>query len=77
MNDRIPGATYDNPIWFRDKWRLYLNDTYPEDWRVTWFYIHDDYDGAPDGNDSRYGYAATEADCKQEIHDRFYSGDGK
>ena len=72
MNDRIPGTTYDNPIWYRDKWRLYLNDHYPEDWQVAWFYIHDDYDGAGDSGDQRYGYAPSEAACKVEIDERFY-----
>ena len=65
MNDRIPGTTWDNPIWYRDKWRIYLSNS---DW-VKWEYVHDDYDGP---EDDRCGYGDTEAECKAEIDERFY-----
>jgi hypothetical protein len=64
MNDRIPGTTYDNPIWHRG-YRIYLHDS-PEG---QYAYCHDDYDGAPDSNDVRYGNAATVERCKREIDD--------
>ena len=70
MNDRIPGTTWDNPIWYRGKWRIYLNNY--DVWTEAWTYCHDDYDGAADSGDHRYGYAATEAACKAEIDERFY-----
>lgn len=70
MNDRLTGTTWDNPIWYRG-FRIYINDQ--------WFsahdayaYVHDDFDGAPDANDNRYGACATVEDCKAEIDDRFF-----
>ena len=64
--------TYTQPIWFRDRWRIYVA-TQPNDGK--YFYIHDDHDGGED--DFRYGYCESIEACKQEIHDRFYSGEGK
>ena len=68
MNDRIPGTTWDNPIWYRDKWRIYAS------WSnfVNYEYVHDDYDGAEDSHDNRCGYG--EYRSLQEIHDRFWGG---
>lgn len=63
MNDRIPGTTWDNPIWYRG-WRIYLNDVVYDG--VEFTYQHDDFDGNSE-NDNRYGFAKTEADCKAEI----------
>lgn len=63
MNDRIPGLTYDNPIWYKG-WRIYL-DAYGSPYQFA--YCHDDFDGAEDANDSRYGYTHTEAEAKREI----------
>lgn len=70
MNDRLPGTTWDNPIWYRG-FRIFINDQ--------WFgahdayaYVHDDFDGAPDAYDNRHGTAATIEDCKTEIDDRFF-----
>ncbi len=37
-----------------------------------WHYWHDDFDGAPDSNDCRYGHCATEGGCRQEI-DEWYA----
>ena len=34
-----------------------------------WDFSHDDYDGAPDGNDIRCGNGANIEDCKQQIDD--------
>ena len=73
MNDRIPGTTWSNPIWYRDRWRIYLSGVDHPD--VKYEYIHDDHDGGED--DFRYGYCESVEACKQEIHDRFYSGEGK
>jgi hypothetical protein len=67
MNDKIPGSCWDNPIWYKN-YRIYLNDySGPGDHLVQFAYSHDDYDGAPDGNDNRFGYAATVEACKSEI----------
>ena len=63
MNDRIPGTTWDNPIWYRDKWRIYVaNHCF-----VNYEYVHDDYDGAPDAGDNRCGHGQTVEECKAEI----------
>jgi len=64
MNDRLPGASYDNPIW-RGKWRIYLNDSGPYEARFA--FVHDDYDGAEDSGDKRCGYAETQAECERQI----------
>ena len=32
-----------------------------------WSFAHLDFDGAPDANDNRYGYGASEQDCKDQI----------
>lgn len=71
MNDRLPGSSWSNPIWYRDKWRIYLGD--PEyGHQFTYQYSHDDYDGAPDARDKRAGYAATVEACKRQIDEEFY-----
>lgn len=64
MNDRIPGTTWSNPIWYR-KYRIYVSDS-PFEYE----YVHDDYDGADDANDNRCGYGRTVEDCKKEIDER-------
>ena len=66
MNDRIPGTTWDNPIWYRGKWRIYIGD-----W-TNYEYVHDDYDGAEDSCDNRCGYGESVETCKAEIDERFY-----
>ena len=38
-----------------------------------WSYVHDDYDGAPDGNDDRFGHADSLDDCIDEIEERIVS----
>ena len=32
-----------------------------------WHFYHDDFDGAEDGGDNRYGHARSLEECKQEI----------
>ena len=34
-----------------------------------WEFLHEDYDGAPDGNDNRCGRGASAADCIAQIDD--------
>ena len=66
MNDRIPGTTYDNPIWYRG-WKIYVaNHCF-----VNYKYVHDDYDGAPDAGDNRCGHGQTVEACKAEIDERY------
>ena len=61
MND--PGSSYSNPIWY-DKWRIYVSDH----WNLYNFdFMHDDYDGAPDSGDRRFGHGQTIEEIKQEI----------
>lgn len=69
MSDRLPGTTYDNPIWYRG-YRIHVGPSYTTDSR--WEYSHADWDGAPtepgDGPaDRRYGMCATADECKAEI----------
>jgi hypothetical protein len=35
-----------------------------------WHWSHDDFDGAPDGNDHRYGHSASLADAKADIDEQ-------
>lgn len=66
MNDRIPGTTWDNPIWYRG-FRIYLSG---EDHHgYEFYYGHDDLDGNSD--DERYGYCESVDACKAEIDERF------
>lgn len=74
MSDRLPGSSWSNPIWYREKWRIYLGE--PEYGHLfTFAYMHDDYDGAEDAHDTRHGYGATIEACKQEINREFYDED--
>jgi hypothetical protein len=65
MSDRIPGSSWDNPIWHRG-WRIYLGE--PE-WHpsLSYMFAHDDYDGAEDANDTRVGHAYTIDEAMAEI----------
>lgn len=65
MSDRIPGSSHHNPIWHRG-YRIYVANEGPH----AYAYAHDDFDGADDANDSRYGYADTVEACKAEIDER-------
>jgi len=60
MNDRIPGTSYDNPIWYREKWRIYIAECGP----YVYQFVHDDFGG--DG-DQRHGHGHTIVECKAEI----------
>ncbi|MEN3973084.1 hypothetical protein WJS89_10430 [Sphingomicrobium sp. XHP0235] len=64
MSDRLPGTSYDNPVWHRN-WRIYLNDNGLRDHHSEWSYVHDDFDG----DDGRYGYAASVEDAREAIDD--------
>lgn len=68
MNDRIPGSSYYNPIWYKG-YRIFVSDMY-EVHGFNYDYVHDDYDGAEDANDNRHGQAHTIEQCKSEIDDR-------
>ena len=66
MTDRIPGTTYNNPIWYRG-YRIYLSDGHLGQQQFT--FCHDDFDGADDSNDNRCGDAESEQDAKNQIDD--------
>ena len=70
MSDRIPGSTWDNPIWHRN-WRIYLDDCAGTA-RVGYAFTHDDYDPTPihadDGpSDDRHGWEPSLAGAMAEI----------
>lgn len=70
MSDRIPGTTWDNPIWHRD-YRIYRDDCAGTR-RDGFAFTHDDYDPTPvysdDGpSDHRHGWAQTLDEAKAEI----------
>lgn len=60
MNDS--GITYCNPIWYRG-YRIFHSHNHFHDFA----FVHDDYDGADDSNDVRFGNCATVEECKREI----------
>lgn len=60
-NDRLPGTTYDNPIWFGD-WRIYLSDHPCKGFE--WCYVHKDYDGP---EDNRHGFVSSVEEAQTEI----------
>jgi hypothetical protein len=66
MSDRIPGSSYDNPIW-HGKWRIYLSSYAPMGEGYEYVFCHDDYDGAEDAGDNRYGFAVSVKDAKNQI----------
>lgn len=65
MSDRIPGSSYDNPIWYK-KYKIYLSHIGIVE-NFEYEFVHDDYDGAEDANDHRYGYATSVDDAKAQI----------
>lgn len=65
MNDRVPGSSWSNPIWY-GKWRIYVNE-YNYNGRYPYKFVHDDYDGAYDANDNRNGIATSIEDAKHCI----------
>lgn len=58
MSDRIPGSSYDNPIWYREKWRIYIGE------QGFYQFVHDDYDGE---DDHRCGHTLSIDEAKEEI----------
>lgn len=68
MNDRIPGSTWDNPIWYKG-YRIYIGEPQYGN-EFTFAFTHDDFDGAPDSKDRRHGYAPTIEAAKAEIDER-------
>lgn len=65
MNDRLPGSSWDNPIWYR-QYRIYLSDLY-ETHGYQYDFAHDSYDGAEDAGDNRHGQAHTVEEAKITI----------
>lgn len=70
MSDRLPGTTYDNPIWYRN-YRIYLDDCAGTH-ATGYGFVHDDYDPTPmfadDGpSDHRHGFARTVQEARDEI----------
>lgn len=62
-----PGSSWANPIWHRN-WRIYAADQDAKYYGgFEYEFAHDNHDGAPDGNDSRSGYATTLDDAKSQI----------
>lgn len=68
MNDRLPGSSFDNPIWHRG-YRIFLSDLY-EVHGFQYDYVHDSFDGAEDANDHRAGQAHSVEAAKAEIDDK-------
>lgn len=65
MSDRLPGSSHSNPIWY-GRYRIYTGE--PGLHRtLAYAFSHDDFDGADDANDSRYGHAPTIEAAKAEI----------
>lgn len=65
MSDRLPGSNWSNPVWHRG-WRIYVGSPeYGPQFAYT--FSHDDFDGAPDADDNRFGYAASIEEAKAEI----------
>ena len=68
MSDRIPGTSWDNPIWYRD-YRIFVDDCAGA--RIPGYgFSHDDYDGAEDANDHRRGWAYQLDEAKAEIDEQ-------
>lgn len=62
MSDRLPGTSWSNPVW-HGRWRIYVNPGFGP----AYAYVHDDFDGADDANDNRYGSARTVEEAKAAI----------
>lgn len=70
MNDRIPGLTWDNPIWHRG-YRIYVDDCAGTR-RQGYAFAHDDYDPTPvhaddPRSDNRAGWEPTVEAAKAAI----------
>lgn len=64
MNDRIPGSCWSNPIWYKG-YRIYVSYL-----PFNFEFVHDNYDGAEDANDNRYGWAESVETAKADIDER-------
>lgn len=62
MSDRLPGSSWSNPVW-HGRWRIYHSHNHFHDFA----FCHDDFDGADDANDNRYGSARTVEEAKAAI----------
>lgn len=60
MADRIPGSSYDNPLWYRG-YRIFTGP-YPEH-GFAYEFVHEEYDGAEDSDDNRAGHAPSLEVC--------------
>ncbi len=59
--------TYENPIIY-GKYRIYHYDGFMRhEWPFG--FVHDDYDGAPDAKDNRFGLGKTIEDCIEQINE--------
>lgn len=67
MDDRLPGTTWDNPVW-HGRWRIYVADA---ESRQNYEFVHDDYDGAPDANDKRIGHAQSVEEAMRLIDEEY------
>lgn len=54
----------------KGKWRVYFDPAPIPASGMDWAYVHDDYDGAPDANDTRCGRAGSPEECLAEIEER-------
>lgn len=61
----MSNPTWSNPIW-HGRWRIFHSHHFWQDFA----FAHDDYDGAEDSNDDRFGYAKTIEEAKAEIDER-------
>lgn len=48
-------------------WIIYYDPPPIPDRRFDWHFYHEDYDGAPDGNDDRHGDGPTLRSCFEQI----------
>jgi hypothetical protein len=49
------------------KWHIYYDPKPIPTHAFDWSFYHDDYDGAPDSNDCRHGYAESIDGCIRDI----------
>jgi hypothetical protein len=58
---------YPGEIMYRDKWAIHYDPPPIPLRQFDWHYRHDDFDGAPDAGDDRYGHCASLEECKAAI----------
>ena len=68
MNNHMIGSSYNNPVWY-GKWRIYLSSYGAMEAGYEYVFKHDDYDGAEDAGDNRYGFAKSVEDAKEKIRE--------